>query len=107
AAVKLAKSADVVVLMIGEDVDLSGEARSRSTLELPASQLELARAILGTGKPVVVVLANGRPLALQELTEKARAIVETWMLGIDAGNAVADVLFGKYSPAGRLPAAFP
>ncbi|HET7810191.1 MAG TPA: glycoside hydrolase family 3 N-terminal domain-containing protein [Steroidobacteraceae bacterium] len=107
AAVKLAKSADVVVLMIGEDFDLSGEARSRSSLELPPSQLELARAILGTGKPVIVLLAHGRPLALQELTEKASAIVETWMLGIEAGNAVADVLFGKYSPAGRLPAAFP
>jgi len=107
AAVKLAKSADLVVLMIGEDFDLSGEARSRSSLELPPSQLELARAILGTGKPVVVLLANGRPLALQELTEKAPAIVETWMLGVEAGNAVADVLFGKYSPAGRLPAAFP
>jgi len=107
AAVKLAKTSDVTILMIGEDYDLSGEARSRSSLELPSSQLELARALLGTGKPVVVLLANGRPLAISELAEKAPAILETWMLGVEAGNAVADVLFGAYSPAGRLPASFP
>jgi beta-glucosidase len=107
AALKLAKSADLIILMIGEDYDLSGEARSRSSLELPPSQLELARRVFELGKPVVVLLANGRPLAIPELTEKAPAILETWMLGVEAGNAVADVLFGKYSPAGRLPAAFP
>ena len=107
AAIKLVKSADVTILMIGEDYDLSGEARSRSTLELPPSQLELARAVFATGKPVVVVLANGRPLAMTEISEKAPAILETWMLGVEAGNAVADVLFGAYSPSGRLPAAFP
>ncbi|HET9862486.1 MAG TPA: glycoside hydrolase family 3 N-terminal domain-containing protein [Steroidobacteraceae bacterium] len=107
AAVKLAKGADVTVLMIGEDYDLSGEARSRSSLDLPASQLELAHRILALGKPVVVLLANGRPLAITELADKAPAILETWMLGVEAGNAVADVLFGRYSPAGRLPAEFP
>jgi beta-glucosidase len=107
AAVKLARAADVTILMIGEDYDLTGEARSRSNLELPASQQELARQILGTGKPVVVLLANGRPLAISELAETAPAILDTWMLGVEAGNAVADVLFGRYSPAGRLPAAFP
>jgi beta-glucosidase len=107
AAVKLVKASEVTILMIGEDYDLSGEARSRSSLELPPSQLELARAVLATGKPVVVLLANGRPLAISELAEKAPAILETWMLGVEAGNAVADVLFGAYSPAGRLPAEFP
>ncbi|HEU4780971.1 MAG TPA: glycoside hydrolase family 3 N-terminal domain-containing protein [Steroidobacteraceae bacterium] len=107
AAVKLAKAADVTVLVIGEDYDLSGESRSRSDLELPASQLELARRVLATGKPVVVVLANGRPLAMPWLAENAPVILETWMLGVEGGNAVADVLFGKHSPAGRLPAAFP
>jgi beta-glucosidase len=107
AAVKLVKSADVTVLVIGEDYDLSGEARSRSDLELPASQLELARRVLATGKPVIVVLANGRPLAIPWLAENAPVILETWMLGVESGNAVADVLFGRYSPAGRLPAAFP
>jgi beta-glucosidase len=107
AAVKLARAADVTVLMIGEDYDLSGEARSRSSLELPPSQLELARQVMATGKPVVVLLANGRPLAISELADKSPVILETWMLGVEAGNAVADVIFGKYSPAGRLPAAFP
>jgi beta-glucosidase len=106
-AVKIAKSADATVLVIGEDYDLSGEARSRADLDLPASQLELARQVLAIGKPVVVVLANGRPLAMSWLAEKAPAILETWMLGVEGGNAVADVLFGQYSPAGRLPAAFP
>ena len=107
AAVKLARSADVTVLVIGEDFDMSGESRSRSSIELPPSQHELAMQVLATGKPVVVVLSSGRPLAIPELAEKAPAILETWMLGIEAGHAVADVLFGKYSPAGRLPAAFP
>ena len=107
AAVKLAKTADVTVLVIGEDFDMSGESRSRSSIELPPSQGELAMRVLATGKPVVVVLSNGRPLAIPELAEKAPAILETWMLGVEAGHAVADVLFGKYSPAGRLPAAFP
>jgi beta-glucosidase len=107
AAVEIARSADVTVLVIGEDFDLSGEARSRSDLELPASQLALARSVLATGKPVIVVLANGRPLALSWLAENAPAILESWMLGVEGGNAVADILFGRYSPAGRLPAAFP
>jgi beta-glucosidase len=107
AAVKAAKSADVTVLVIGEDYDLSGEARSRSSLELPPSQRELAERIFATGKPVVVVLANGRPLAIPQLAEQAPAILEGWMLGVETGNAIADVLFGRYSPAGRLPAAFP
>jgi beta-glucosidase len=107
AAVKAVAKADAVILVIGEDYDLSGEARSRSDLELPANQLELAKKILATGKPVVVVLANGRPLALQWLSDNATTILETWMLGVEAGNAVADVLFGGYAPGGRLPAAFP
>ena len=106
-AVQLAESADVTVLVIGEDFDMSGESRSRSSIELPPSQSELAMRVLATGKPVVVVLTNGRPLAIPELAEKAPAILETWMLGVEAGHAVADVVFGKYSPAGRLPAAFP
>jgi beta-glucosidase len=107
AAVTTASQADVVLLVIGEHFDLSGEARSRSDIALPPSQLELAQRVLDSGKPVVVLLANGRPLAMPLLAERAPAILDTWMLGVEAGNAVADILFGKYSPAGRLPAAFP
>jgi beta-glucosidase len=114
AAVKAAKAADVTVLVIGEDFDLSGESRSRSNLELPANQLELARRVLAAtrpankpAKPVIVVLANGRPLALKWLNDNVPAILESWMLGVEGGPAVADALFGKYSPAGRLPAEFP
>jgi beta-glucosidase len=114
AAVKAVKAADLTVLVIGEDFDLSGEARSRSDLELPANQLELARRVLAASrpvnkpaKPVVVVLSNGRPLAMQWLNDQVPAILESWLPGIEGGPAVADALFGKYSPAGRLPAAFP
>jgi beta-glucosidase len=107
AAVKIVEGADATVLVIGEHFDLSGEARSRADIGIPTSQLELARRVLATGKPVVVVLANGRPLAMPWLVESAPAILETWMLGVEAGPAVADVVFGNYSPAGRLPAAFP
>lgn len=107
AAVKVVESADAAVLVMGEHFDLSGEARSRAGIDIPASQLELARRVLATGKPVIVVLANGRPLAMSWLAEHAPAILETWMLGVEAGPAVADVVFGKYSPGGRLPAAFP
>ncbi|HUQ11542.1 MAG TPA: glycoside hydrolase family 3 N-terminal domain-containing protein [Steroidobacteraceae bacterium] len=119
AAVKTAKAADVIVLVIGEDFDLSGEARSRSDLELPANQLELARRVLAAvappdkaaaskpAKPVIVVLANGRPLAMQWLHDRVPAILESWMPGVEGGPAVADALFGRYSPAGRLPASFP
>jgi beta-glucosidase len=121
AAVSAAKAADTILLVIGEDFDLSGESRSRSDLELPANQLELARRVLAAAapaparkgraaapaKPVIVVLANGRPLAMQWLNDNAPAILESWMLGVEGGHAVADALFGKYSPAGRLPAAFP
>lgn len=107
AALDVVRAADATVLVIGEHFDLSGEARSRADIEIPASQLELARQVFAIGKPVVVVLANGRPLAMQWLADAAPAILETWMLGNEAGPAVADVIFGKYSPAGRLPAAFP
>jgi beta-glucosidase len=82
AAVKLAKASDVTILMIGEDYDLSGEARSRSSLELPPSQLELARAVLATGKPVVVGLGNGRPLTISEIAQKAPSILESGMRGV-------------------------
>jgi len=107
AAVKLVKSADVTVLVIGEDYDLSGESRSRSDLELPASQLELARRVLATGKPVVVVLITGRALAVPALVEQSGALVHAFFPGIEGGHALADVLFGDYNPGGKEPVTWP
>lgn len=107
AAVETAKAADVVLLVIGEDFDLSGEARSRADISLPVSQQALADAVLETDTPVIVLLVTGRPLAIPKLAEDADAILNTWMLGVEAGPAVADIIFGKTSPAGRLPVDFP
>jgi beta-glucosidase len=106
-ALRLVQDADLTVLMVGEHFDLSGEARSRSDIALPASQQALAERLLGSGKPVVVLLANGRPLAMPWLAEHASTLVETWMLGVESGNAIADVLLGKVSPGGKLPMQFP
>jgi beta-glucosidase len=107
AAVRAARASDVVLLVVGENFDQSGESRSRSSLELPGAQEALARAVIATGKPVVAVLMNGRPLAIPFLAENSEAILETWFAGVEAGPAIADVLFGDAAPAGRLPAAFP
>lgn len=107
AAVAAAKAADVVLLVIGEDYDHSAEARSRSEITLPGVQSQLAQAVLATGKPVVVVLMNGRPLALADILGKAGAALETWFLGVESGPAIVDILMGKVSPAGRLPAGLP
>src|SRR5256714_1618196 len=106
-AVRVASESDAVVLAIGESADMSGEARSRSTLDLPGRQLELARAIQATGKPVAVVLMNGRPLSINWLAENVPAILETWFAGSQAGHAIADVLFGDVNPGGKLPVTFP
>jgi beta-glucosidase len=107
AAVAAARTADLVVLVIGEHFDLSGEARSRSDISLPGAQQALADALFDTGKPVVVILVNGRPLAIDELARRAPAILETWFLGIEAGPAIADVLTGRANPGGKLPASLP
>jgi len=106
-AVHAARQSDVVVLSLGEDSEQSGEAASRSRLTLPDAQLQLAREVIKTGKPVVVLLTNGRPLVLGELDEQANALVETWYLGSQAGHAIADVLFGDYNPSGKLTMSFP
>jgi beta-glucosidase len=106
-AVKTAKSADVVILAVGENKGQSGEAASRSSIGLPGRQEELAEKIIATGKPVVVVLMNGRPLAIPFLAEHAPALVEAWQLGVQAGPAIADILFGDYAPTGRLTVSFP
>jgi beta-glucosidase len=107
AAVAAARRADLVLLVVGEDFDLTGEARSRADLGLPGNQQALADVLLDTGRPVVVLLMNGRPLAIDRLAARAPAILETWFLGVEAGPAIADVLTGRVNPAGRLPASFP
>ncbi|WP_435199140.1 beta-glucosidase BglX [Qipengyuania sp. 902] len=106
-AVRAAENADMVVLAIGEDYDCSGEARSRSSLELPGAQQALFDALEATGKPVVVVLTGGRPLAIPEVTERADAVLAAWLLGVEAGPAIVNTLFGANNPGGKLPVSFP
>jgi beta-glucosidase len=103
----VAAGADQVVLALGETRETSGEAASRSELDLPGDQEGLIDAIKSTGKPFVVVLFNGRPLALSDVAAKSPAILEAWFPGVEAGNAVADVVFGKVNPGGKLPVSFP
>jgi beta-glucosidase len=106
-AVAQARRADVVVAVLGESAHMSGEAASRSELGLPDGQEQLLRALVVTGKPVVLVLMNGRPLTLGWEAEHCGAILESWFGGAETGNAVADVLFGDYNPSGKLTATFP
>ncbi|HEX5831281.1 MAG TPA: glycoside hydrolase family 3 C-terminal domain-containing protein, partial [Gemmatimonadaceae bacterium] len=106
-AVRIARQADAVVLVLGEHHDMSAEARNRTSLDLPGVQRQLAQAVHATGKPVVAVLMNGRPLAIPWLAEHVPAIVEAWYLGVQTGPAVADVLFGDVNPGGKLPVTFP
>ena len=106
-AVALANQADLVVAVLGESFGMSGEAACRSEIGLPEGQQELLKALSKTGKPIVLVLMNGRPLTLTWEDAHCRAILETWFGGTETGNAVADVLFGDYNPSGRLTATFP
>jgi beta-glucosidase len=106
-AVAAAKNADQVVLALGESRGQSGEAAARSDIDLPGKQQELIDQIKATGKPFVVVLFNGRPLTLSNVAAGSPAILEAWFPGVQAGNAVADVLFGKVDPGGKLPVTFP
>jgi beta-glucosidase len=107
AAVEVAKQADVVILSIGERRDMSGEAKSRSNLGIPGLQEELLKELLATGKPVVVLINAGRPLVFNYTADNAPAILYTWWLGSEAGNAIADVLFGDYNPSAKLAMTFP
>jgi beta-glucosidase len=106
-AIRIAKTSDVIVLAIGEHANMSGEAASRSNINLPGVQEELALELAKIGKPLVVVLMNGRPLTIEEVDQKSDAILETWFLGTTAGDAISDVLFGDYNPSGKLPVTFP
>jgi beta-glucosidase len=99
--------ADRVILALGENSDMSGEAASRMDIELPEVQRRLAEEIVKLGKPTVLVLTNGRPLILEWFEKNVDAIVETWFLGSEAGHAIADVLFGDYNPSGKLTMIFP
>ncbi len=106
-AVAAANAADQVVLALGETRGESGEAEARSDIDLPGKQQELIDRIAATGKPFVVVLFNGRPLTLGKVVAGSPAVLEAWFGGVQAGNAVADVLFGKVNPGGKLPVSFP
>lgn len=106
-AVRTAREADAVILAVGESAEMSGEASARASLDLPGRQLDLIKAVQAAGKPVVVVLMNGRPLTINWVAENSPAILETWFAGTEAGNAIADVLFGDVNPGGKLPITFP
>jgi beta-glucosidase len=106
-AVDAAKDSDFTILVVGESAAMSGEASSRSNIDLPGRQLDLIKAVAATRKPYAVVLMNGRPLTINWVAENSPAILETWFAGTEAGNAIADVLFGDVNPGGKLPVTFP
>lgn len=107
AAIKAARKSDFTILAVGESSDMSGEAASRSSLDLPGRQLALIQAIHAIGKPYAVVLMNGRPLSIDWVATNSPAILETWFSGTEGGNAIADTLFGDANPGGKLPVTFP
>ncbi|MHA7864426.1 beta-glucosidase BglX [Flagellimonas marinaquae] len=106
-AVNLAKQSDVVIMVLGEHGFQSGEARSRTQLGLPGLQLDLLKEVYKVNKNVVLILMNGRPLTITWEAENIPSILETWQLGTQTGNAIADVVFGEYNPSGKLPMTFP
>jgi beta-glucosidase len=106
-AVRLAQTADAVVVVLGESRVMVGESKTRTSLDLPGEQNDLVRALVKTGKPVVAVLLNGRPLSVNLLQEKASAILEAWYPGEYGGMAVAEALFGDVNPGGKVPVTFP
>jgi beta-glucosidase len=106
-AIDIANQSDVVIVSIGERHDMSGEAKSRSVINIPGVQEELVKELQKTGKPIVVLINAGRPLVFNWLADNMPTIVYTWWLGSEAGNAIADVLFGDYNPSGKLPMTFP
>jgi beta-glucosidase len=106
-AIALAQRSDIIVVALGEKWDMSGESAARGIINIPGVQSDLLKALYATKKPLVLVLTNGRPLTLQEDVNYCDAILETWQLGTTAGDAIADVLLGKYNPSAKLPVTFP
>ncbi|MBK0383927.1 glycoside hydrolase family 3 C-terminal domain-containing protein [Pedobacter sp. SD-b] len=106
-AIETAEKADVVVMAVGETFDMTGEAKSKADIHIPGMQEELVKAIVKTGKPLVVLVMGGRPLIFNYTAENVKSILFTWWLGSQAGDAMADVLFGDYNPSGKLPITFP
>jgi beta-glucosidase len=106
-ALSIANKADVIILAIGESSGMSGEGQSRSSLDLPGRQDELLQILAALNKPLIVVLMNGRPLSVGREADRVPAVLETWFLGTESGNAIADVLFGDVNPSGKLPVTFP
>jgi len=106
-AIEVANNSDVVIMAMGESWNMSGEAKSRTDISLPGIQEELIKEIVATGKPVVVLLMAGRPMTFEWTAANAGSVLYTWWLGNEAGNAIADVLFGDYNPAARLPITIP
>jgi beta-glucosidase len=106
-AKKIASEADVVILALGEDCFQTGEGRSQTDIGLKGNQLELFEELVAVNDNIVVVLMNGRPLAIPEVMSKSKAVLESWFAGSQAGHAIADILYGKYNPSGKLPVSFP
>ena len=106
-AMRAAMQSDVVIAVLGESAEMTGEAASRTSLDIPGNQQLLLKSLVATGKPVILVLMNGRPLQINWANEYVPAILEAWFPGTEAGNAVADVLFGNYNPSGKLSITFP
>jgi beta-glucosidase len=107
AAIETARAADLAVMVLGETAEMAGEAASRASLDLPGRQEELLKATAALGRPVVLVLLNGRPLSVNWAAEHIPAILEAWEPGTEGGHAVADILFGDVNPGGKLPVSFP
>ena len=105
--IEAARAADVVILALGESGTMSGEAGSRAHLDLPGNQQQLLEAVVAAGKPVVLLVFSGRPLVLDWAAQHVPAIMEVWFPGTEAGNAIANVLYGDVSPSGKLPMSFP
>lgn len=107
AVIAAAKNSDVIILAIGEHKDMSGEAAARAQIRIPGVQEELLTALRATGKPIITVVMNGRPLVLDKVHEQSDAVLEAWWLGTQAGHALSDIIYGYYNPSGKLPMTFP